>query len=245
MKTANLKDIKNGLIKPLNIVLLEEVSSTMDYVKTHSDLFAVISKTQTQGRGTKGRQFYSIEGGIYLSAQINCNVKADRLSLITPYFATVVGSALKEFNIPYSYKWVNDVFVGGKKACGILTETSISNSTLNKIVVGIGLNVNQKSFPEGLSSIATSLALEGYDVDINRLIASLLNKISSFAEDFLSYDFLCEYKENSLVLGRRVSVLSGEDKICGVAEKIGDLGELIIKTQDGYKSVFVGDLTLL
>ena len=120
-----------------------------EYRAENNKLFAVIAKSQTQGKGTKNRRFISSEGGIYLSATLNVNLKSSSLSLITPYFATAVGKALKEYGIPYEYKWVNDVYLNGKKLCGILTETSFTGSSLTKIVVGIGLNVYQTSFPKG------------------------------------------------------------------------------------------------
>ena len=245
MQTPCLEQIKKGLNSPLNICLLKTVTSTMDYIKSNGDIFAVIANSQTNGRGTKNRNFISSEGGIYLSAVIKPNISTDKLPLVTPYFATVIGNALKEFNIPYSYKWVNDVFVSNKKLAGILTETSISNGKVDKIIVGIGLNVNQKTFPNDLTNIATSLALEGFSVDINRLIALLLNGIANFNSAFSTLDFLSEYKANSLVINKKVSVTFGNNVTLGTVIDIGGLGELLIKTDTGVVKVHGGDLTLL
>lgn len=245
MQNISLSAIKKGLNKPLNLIVLDNVSSTMDYIKQEEGVFAVISKTQTCGRGTKGRDFCSEEGGIYLSAKLNVKIPVSNLSLITPYFATVVGGVLKSQNVPYSYKWVNDVFVNGKKLCGILTETVLQGEFVTKIIVGIGLNVNQKSFPISLSSHATSLLLEGFNIDINCLISSLLNKIANVESAFKTLDFISEYQTNSFVVGKAVALKQGENIIKGTALKIGDRGELIIKTETGKQSAFVGDLTLL
>ncbi len=89
-----------------------------------------------------------------------------------------------QFNLPFEIKLPNDILCHQKKICGILCESSITNDTVNYLIIGIGLNVNQTKFDEEIKEIATSLKRElGYDIDRKELIERIMDKI----ENLFSY----------------------------------------------------------
>ena len=144
----------------MKIVRFEEISSTNDYVKEQKSLgenLIVIAKRQTGGKGTKGRSFSSNEGGVYLTKLVFYdNFPADKVFLVMARTAVAVCKTLESFSLKPVIKWANDVFVNGRKICGILIENSFSGKNISSSIIGVGLNVNNP-LPEELSSIAISM----------------------------------------------------------------------------------------
>ncbi len=163
------------------LIVLSEVDSTNNYLKTLAangapDGTAVLSLKQTAGRGRRGRSFLSEPGGLYLSFLMRPHEPAEALLHLTALAGLCVCEAVRQVTgMQAGIKWPNDPVLNGKKLCGILTELSVSLETQEPeyVVIGIGVNCNQKSFPEELS-MATSLRIEGgCPVDVNAVAAAL------------------------------------------------------------------------
>ncbi|MEN3033384.1 MAG: biotin--[acetyl-CoA-carboxylase] ligase [Aquificaceae bacterium] len=127
-----------------------KTSSTQDIAKRLSPNSAVISTLQTEGRGRVGKKWHSEEGGLYLSLNIPKPENSQELLSLT--IGLAVAKLLESFGLNPGIKWVNDIYYQDKKLAGILIE-NLKNSS----IIGIGMNVNQRSFPEGLN--ASSLYL--------------------------------------------------------------------------------------
>lgn len=174
-------------------VYFSEIESTNEYAKTQRafgrDLL-VIAEKQSGGRGTKGRSFSSCEGGVYLSAlSFYQNFPASDAFVIMQSATTAVCETLVKFGLQPVIKWPNDVFVNGKKICGILIENALSGREIASSVVGIGLNVCNP-LPEELTSVATTIFLEtGKAVSVEEvretLIALLYRK--GTAKEYANY----------------------------------------------------------
>ena len=144
----------------------------------------IIAKRQTGGKGRLGRSFCSDEGGLYMSLLLKPQLCPEDTALITPLAALSVAEALGDlFGIQADIKWVNDIYVNGKKVCGILTEASINPVQVKTdfVVVGVGLNVYAPcgGFPEEIKSIAGALLPYEADKDglLNLLAAEIVKKI--------------------------------------------------------------------
>ncbi len=147
----------------------------------------VIAEEQTKGRGRMGRSFYSPpSGGIYISFILQPRFDASKSVLITTAASVAVCKAIENVTgISCRIKWVNDVYLGEKKICGILTEavTDFESGRIEYVVLGIGINYNtaQSAFPSELSGIAGSLLDHGQQsgsgITRNRLIAELINRL--------------------------------------------------------------------
>ena len=120
-----------------------------------------VAEAQTAGRGRRGRSWISPPGeNLYFSILLRPQAEASHVAMITLLMAIAVTQSVRELHLDAKIKWPNDVVVNGKKICGILTEMYQSAAGSFFLVIGTGINVNQKSFPEEVKKTAGSLALE-------------------------------------------------------------------------------------
>ncbi len=198
----------------------------------------VIAASQTAGKGRLGRQFYSPrEKGLYMSIVVRPEKHPGNAMLITSMCAAATAKAVEAVAPVKVYiKWVNDLFIGGKKVCGILTEAGIKleDQSIDYVVIGIGVNCGKQTFPAELSEIATSLENEvPVPVNKNRLAAEIIKNISAGLADLESKKFLGDCRKRSNILGKPITVFRGEAQFPAIALDIDDSGALLIRTQDG------------
>ena len=234
------KDIKN-----LDINVLQTVDSTNTYIKDNirsgiKDGYTVISAEQTNGIGRKGRSFFSPDNsGIYLSIFLKPkNYSAQKAVRITTMAAVAMCEAVEEVsNEEPKIKLVNDIFISGKKICGILTQASfdLESSTIESAVLGVGINVYkpQNGFPDELKDIAGYL-FEDPQKDIkNKLSAAFLNHFMSIYKDTNDNKYADKYRNYSLVIGKRVIVISSTSQREATVLSIDDECRLNVKFDDG------------
>lgn len=221
------------------LIWLEEVSSTQDFLKGREDLNCVVcAKRQTLGRGRYGRSWYSDEGGLYLSFALQEELKDEQtLPLV---LALSVCQMLEDYSFLTSIKWVNDVYVMGKKICGVLVE-----KLKNRSIVGIGINVNQRAFPQKLSATSMLLA-SGKEYSTVCILLSLLDKIEKNLDIFKEKGFKAfrdDIKRRLLFLDQEV-FLHTKPPLVGILKDISEEGYLILLTAEGEKKIVSGDITL-
>jgi BirA family biotin operon repressor/biotin-[acetyl-CoA-carboxylase] ligase len=149
-------------------------------------------------------------------------------------------------------KWTNDLILGEKKLAGILTELSVEweSSTLEYLVIGIGVNCNQKlqDFPEELQQKATSLGMFlGENVDRNRLAAALILRLAELSENIFTgkAQWMARYAENCMTIGRQVQIIRGDSVRRGTATGIDENGALLVRYDSGETGVvFSGEVTV-
>ncbi|MDR0943165.1 MAG: biotin--[acetyl-CoA-carboxylase] ligase [Ruminococcus sp.] len=239
-----------------DIDVFADINSTNTFLKSLSLLGAnegktVIAQTQKGGRGQLGHDFFSPPGsGLYMSVLIRPKIAAARSQLLTTAAATAVTDALltvtgNEFGI----KWVNDIYSKKKKLCGILAEasSSIESAQLEYAVIGIGINVNNTSFPKELKRTATSLYLEtGRFFNRNEVAAAVLNALEKRIEQVESGEFLQDYRARSILIGKQVCVTQGNDSFKAKALGIDDFGRLVVKSESGkITTISSGSVRLL
>lgn len=213
---------------------------------------AVLARRQSGGRGRFGRSFFSTEGtGVYISLVLRPEMNADRAVMLTSLCAVAVARAAEKVcggEIEAKIKWVNDVYVNGRKVCGILCEAGLDfeSGQMQYVVAGIGVNVGPMVFPDELKEIATSLSNEcGHAVARSRFCAELLNEMNALYPQLDSGEFMAENRARSNVLGHEVIVLRGGERYPALAEDIDDAGSLIVRTPDGeHKRLRSGEVTL-
>lgn len=157
-------------LESLQLEVSEVVDSTNDIclrraARGEHSSFAAIAGCQTRGRGRRGRTFYSPDGsGLYMSMLLRpFGINGQNAQKLTTLAAVAVSEAIEAVaGVPADIKWVNDIYVRGRKVCGILTEASfnLEDGTLDYAVVGIGINVYEPKggFPESIRDRAGSLA---------------------------------------------------------------------------------------
>ena len=188
---------------------------------------------QTGGRGRLGRQFHSPEGGLYLSTLLRPTDPDP--GQITCRAAVAAARAIESLcGAKIDIKWVNDLYLNGRKVAGILAEGVLSPSGgLEAVVLGIGINVGGVDFPEELTSIATSLGNEGYSLPREDVAAAFLNEWERVYYAADPADTMAEYRRRNIVLGRQVTVMRGGETYAATAEAVTDEGHLLVRDETG------------
>ena len=209
----------------------------------------LLAEQQSGGRGRLGRSFFSPPGaGIYMTYLWHPDAAAaDAVSVTTAASVAVMRalSALPTVDATaLGIKWVNDIYLSGKKVCGILTEavTDPSSGRVSSMLVGIGINVSPAAFPPELADIATSL---GGHADRNALAARVMRELLAILNDPAPYAHMAYYREHSLVIGRQVNTICAGDSVPGKVLDIDPTGGLVVMRPDGsVETIHSGEVSL-
>ncbi|MDD4495727.1 MAG: biotin--[acetyl-CoA-carboxylase] ligase [Eubacteriales bacterium] len=241
----------------MEICVLPTVTSTNAYVREKADYgelegYTVISNEQTAGRGRLGRNFHSPPGtGLYMSTLLRPkNYLAHQAVNITTIAAVAMCEAIEAVSCEKTQiKWVNDIFVRGKKVCGILTEASLSmeNGMLEYAVLGIGVNIYRpkNGFPQEIENIAGCIFETPQNDVKNRLAAEFLNNFMMYYATLEKADYAEKYRSRSLVIGKRVTVNSIDQSKSAMVIGIDDNCRLLVKYDDGKEeSLSSGEISI-
>lgn len=239
LNTAAIKPLLN---RKLTIKTYQTIDSTNAEAKRRlndnpDEDILILAESQEKGRGRLGRSFYSpSRNGIYMSLTLHNLDPQNDATLVTTAAAVAVCQAIEELtDLKPQIKWVNDIFIGGKKVCGILTEgiLSMETQTIQSIILGIGLNVlEDKDLPAELQSIVGSLFKDKSPMSRNDLAASIINHFFNIYETMETREYLDYYRERCFVLGRTVSFVKNRETYTGLATGIDDTGALEIQLTD-------------
>jgi BirA family biotin operon repressor/biotin-[acetyl-CoA-carboxylase] ligase len=205
------------------------------------DASLVIAEHQSAGRGRMSRSFFSPDGtGLYMSLIVRRPLPAAYATRLTTAAAVATAQAIEATsNRPAQIKWINDIYLDGKKACGILTEGHISPKTglLDYAIVGIGVNVAppKGGFPSDIADIATAVFTEKtLPKDAREQLAvEIMARTLNFVDNLLSPEILTEYRRRALYLGERVYVRRvDETPRAATATEIDDDFRLIVCYED-------------
>lgn len=202
----------------------------------------LIAASQSAGRGRRGRSFFSPDGtGLYISVLLRPMIAAERAVRITTAAAVAAADAIADtVGAEAQIKWVNDLFLEGKKVAGILTESALgTDGNLAYAVLGIGINVAPPAggFPAEIADIAGAILPVPIEDGRARLAASFLThffrRYEEIADDVPAY--MEEYRRRCFVIGQRVEVIRGEERYCATALCVDDDAGLVVRRDDGTK----------
>lgn len=240
-----------------NLRFFEEVDSTntqaqhmaMDGAPSGT---LVITDCQTAGKGRRGRMWQSPKGSsIYMTILMRPEIWPERASMLTLIMGLSIVQAIREVTgMEATIKWPNDVVLNKKKVCGILTEMSAQMDYIEYLVIGIGVNVNMREFPEKLADKATSLLLElGCPVNRSEIVAKSMKAFETNYEIFeKTQDMSGLLEEYQRVLANKdqpVRVLQPNNEYSGIARGINARGELLVEREDGtVEAVYAGEVSV-
>lgn len=235
----------------------------------------IVADQQSAGRGRRGRAWASPAGAnLYFTLLLRPAIAPDKASMLTLVMALAVATAIKgilgietvredvkteedgrgaiqEGEPMVGIKWPNDIVMDGRKACGILTELSLSveQGSIDYLVIGVGINVGRQEFPVELQGHAIALEEISGHVSRSELLNAVLSAFEGYYAEFLSTRDLSRIKEQYDALlvnaGRQVRVLDPKGEFEGIARGICDTGELIVEMQDGErKTVYAGEVSV-
>ena len=244
---------ENGILQNLRpdtkisrVLCFDEIDSTNNYAKKlalsgspHGTLIA--ANHQTSGRGRHGHTFESPAGtGLYMSLILRPRIDAGRFQMITVADAVAVCFALEELcpelKGRLGIKWVNDIYLRGRKIAGILTEavSSFESGEIESVITGIGINVAMNEFSEDVSRTAGAV-FEGEEPAFKRaeLCGRIADWIMDFAENLDDPEIIAAYRERSMLTGENITYFKNEVKCSGHVEGIDDTGGLVILNDAG------------
>ena len=225
------------------LTLLPEVDSTNNYAKAlavkgapHGSI--VIAETQTAGKGRMGRRFVSPKGtGLYMTLILRPDCAADKLTLLTPLAAVAAANAVDRVcGVDTGIKWVNDVYLNGRKFVGILTEGAFRGDRIDYALMGIGVNVGSIKglMPEDIAPFVTSIEDEtGVKYPIGKIASEISGEVERLLSQLRSGEFIKTYRDKSCVIGREVRVTRYTPCRTGKAVGIAHNGGLTVQYPDG------------
>lgn len=239
---TSAQSIKSKMKTSADVLYYPSVDSTNNECKRllahgKQGVFLVVSDCQTAGRGRQGKAFVSpANTGIYFSLVIRPNTSFKNAVTATTAASVAVCMAVEELTDKKPViKWVNDVYLDGRKICGILTEaiTNFEDGTVESVIVGIGINLKEGAFPKELKDIVGFL-----DADINKnlLVARVIdNLVKINTGDYKT--FIDYYRTHSMVIGQKIRIIKGDEQIEATALAIDQQGGLEVQLENGEKTV--------
>lgn len=234
---------------PVDVCVFSEIDSTNNEAKRRAldgvdKPVLIISEKQSAGRGRMGRSFYSPEGtGLYMSLLLSVDGGFQNTVGITSAAAVAAVRAIRNVcGVETGIKWVNDIYFENKKIAGILAE-SFSVGERFFTVIGIGVNMYTTEFPEELYERAGSImAKKG---SRSELAGAITEELVKLIYALPNRDFMSEYRDSSIVLGKAVTFIENGQSFSGIAESISDDGALTVVLENGDKHVLKsGEISL-
>ena len=211
--------------------------STNTYAVENFDNFEnqdiIMAETQTAGKGRKGRKWSSETGGLYFTLILKpSEIKTEQISPLTQIMAIAVCKAVKNLGAKVYLKWPNDVLFDGKKFCGILSEAVTKDNIFKGLVIGVGVNIEQKVIIS--DKPFTTLADMGIKVSKSVLIEDIISNFTEMQKQNFTEDFkkLCPTINKEIVV----------DGKKGIFEDIDSAGRMILKTENGREVIMAGDV---
>ncbi|MEY8539060.1 biotin--[acetyl-CoA-carboxylase] ligase [Lactococcus muris] len=229
-----LKDVK---------ILEQSVSTQIDAKSDGQANTLYMSEKQTGIYGRFGREYFaSPEGGIYMTLLLKPMDSLESLPNYTLLAAAAVVSAIENLTSKKTeIKWVNDLYLNGKKIVGILAEAQVQADRSLQVALGIGINFYIQKFPEELTHKAGSLFTEKPSITRSELVAEIWSEFYRLS----NRDFFSFYKSRSLVLGKKVEFEENKTLYRGKAMDLTPDGKLIVQLEDGqHKLLSSGEISL-
>lgn len=245
-------EITMKLAHPCRLKLYDKVSSTITVAEQDepSDIpLYVVADSQTAGQGRLGRSFASPAGsGLYLTLSVKRDFSIDQALYVTMASAVATARAIEKIcKVHVDIKWVNDLFLNGKKVCGILTkaQTNLEIGQINKIIIGIGINCFPGNFPPELENIAGCISGKTGSFSRNELAAEVFNQTMDVLQQLDSKEFMDEYRNRCFILGKLISVHPHLDdrSVKAYALDIDEHGGLVVRYAEGDKEGETATLT--
>ncbi len=238
-----------------NFIYTDEISSTNSELLSHKENYinsgtVLLAEHQLEGKGRKDRQWISAKDlNLTFSILLVDDIApANQVNIINLATSLAVATSIENlYQLRPELKWPNDVLINRRKTAGILLETSVQGEKIERLVVGVGINVNQKSFPGKYNFPPTSIMLEaGREIEREALLAEVLNNFEELLHTAISnpQQILNDWKLKCNMIGDRIKIIEKDRTIAGIFDDIDDNGFLILRRGDKLEKIHFGDVSL-
>lgn len=236
-----------------NFIYSDEVDSTNTVLLNNKEFSqngtVLLAEFQSKGRGRKERVWISNAGqNLTFSILLKNDLRDWKLNIVNLGSSLAVAQSIENlFQLDVELKWPNDVLVSKKKIAGILIESSSKGSKLSKVVIGVGINVNQPNFPGKFDIQPTSVRREFHEI-VNR--EKLLSEILNNFEDMLTIaktepgKIINDWRNRCKMIGEKVKIVEGDKTKTGLFDDIDEDGILMLKQGDKTEKIHFGDVSL-
>ena len=252
-------ELRNGLkarVFGSKIYTFDTIDSTNNCVRVLAGCWApegtvVFAEQQTAGKGRLGRSWFANpRENLTFSIILRPMGAAETLNVLPLCVGVALAEAIeRSTGLEVVCKWPNDILIDGKKAAGILIEGSLRESTIDFVVVGIGLNVNQQTFAPEIASKATSLALAaGREFDRVRIFQDILSSLERHYRRVRQKGFdeiVPLWMSKSRMVGSRIAVSQNGTVLTGTVKGLTSHGELLLDHDGEERAFLAGDVTIL
>lgn len=239
----------------VRFILKEEVTSTNDELDLLAkngmdEVTVMLSESQTLGKGRMGRTFHSPRNsGIYMSILLRPHILPEDCNLLTPMTAVAAAKAISEvLSVKADIKWVNDIYVKGRKAAGILTKAAFSSKDkTDYVIVGIGINltVPKEGFHEEIKDIAGAVCEKVSSEERDRFVGVFLREFLSYYNCIPEVTFCEEYRKRLLYIGEKITVREKESFYTATVLGVNERLQLEVLTEDGKeKTLYTEEITI-
>ncbi len=212
----------------------------------------VVADEQTGGRGRFGRKWESepLSNLLFSLLLRPAFLERDEVFVLTFSAAVAVAEALENVaGVRPELKWPNDILLGSGKVCGILLESAFTSDRLDCVVLGIGLNVNQETFPPEVAAKATSLfSFTGKKYDRDEVLSAILAKFAATYETVRAREFysvMKRWRDRSAMFGKKIKLRQADRIYEGICDEVTDDGAIVIDTGAGLKSFTSGEVSTI
>lgn len=238
-----------------NFLYFDEVESTNDVLtdpanNLNIDGTVVYAERQINGKGRKDRKWYSAKDqNLTFSILLKRKFNEKRLNIINLGTSLAVALSLENlYQLKVNLKWPNDLLVNNEKIAGILLESTTRGNKIEKLVIGIGLNVNQTVFQGKFQISPTSIKkITNQDVNRERLLSEILNNFETVLERVETEpdDVLADWKSRCRMLGEKITIVDDNVNKSGIFDDVDEEGFLVLKTgQNKFERIHFGDVSL-
>lgn len=211
----------------------------------------IVAEQQTAGKGRLGRIWQANPNeNLMFSVVLRPMLTQEAINLLPLYVAVAVADAIERATgIKVECKWPNDLLINGRKVAGILIEGSVKQNSVEYVVIGIGINVNQTQFPAELEPRATSLRLHANkEIDRIRLFREVLQAMEKTYQQAAPTGFqsvVPQWISHTSMINKTISISQHGDVISGVVKGLSPEGGLVLQTNGSERTVFAGDVTIV
>lgn len=239
-----------------NFIYTDEIESTNSELLSNKQQFkksgtVILAEKQSSGKGRKGRTWQSARGlnltfSILLGRDAVDELNINHINLAA---SLAVSAAIENlYQLKTELKWPNDVLINKKKVAGILAETSIKGNVVDRIVIGIGINLNQYSFQGDFNITPTSLKIEtGLEIDRENVMAEILNIFEELIFELAIHpkNILNDWRSKCKMIGDKITVTENDNIISGIFHDIDDNGYLLLKKNSEIERIHFGDVSII